>query len=533
MTNVASHATAPNQIRSLPIMEKSTSGTSADHSIGSPIALPINSGGCGSCSNCTCENSTEFEMTKVDEKNSESSASLPLLDAPEHVLSTLEADGSRRWLRPRLATGDLWKRRRIVAYSLIAFFVALPHLRINGKPPILIDILAREFTILGHTFLPTDTLLLALAMLAVFVIIVATTAVSGRLWCGWGCPQTVYMEFVFRPIDRLIEGTVGKGGKPKGQVPALHSAARIGIYLAICVVLAHTFLAYFVGTDRLASWLTGSPFTHPVAFLVMAGVTALMMFDFLVFREQMCLIACPYGRFQSVMLDRNSLIVAYDEPRGEPRKKGKHNPGDGAGSCVDCNRCVDVCPTGIDIRDGLQMECINCTQCIDACNDVMDRVGAPRGLIRYSSQDAIDGKPPKFLRLRTLIYPLILVAISIAFVAVLSTKYAFDANLIRGTGNPFYRTADGQVANRFRLRLTNRTDAARSYKIESFTPAGTKVSFTEAAEVTLPKGGSELLSLMIAVDPKVINDGRADVSVMLVDDLDNHREVTAQILGPR
>ncbi|TWT51238.1 Ubp3 associated protein Bre5 [Rubripirellula amarantea] len=463
----------------------------------------------------------------------ESSTSLPLLDAPEHVLSTLEADGSRRWLRPRLSTGDLWKRRRIVAYALIAFFVALPHLRIAGKPPVLIDILAREFTILGHTFLPTDTLLLALAMLFVFVVIVATTAISGRLWCGWGCPQTVYMEFVFRPIDRLIEGTVGKGGKPKGQVSAGRSVLRIAIYLVICTVLAHTFLAYFVGTDRLAGWLTGSPFTHPVAFLVMAGVTALMMFDFLVFREQMCLIACPYGRFQSVMLDRNSLIVAYDEPRGEPRKKGKHVTGDGAGSCVDCNRCVDVCPTGIDIRNGLQMECINCTQCIDACNDVMDRVGAPRGLIRYSSQDAIDGKPQKFLRLRTIIYPLILIALSAAFVTVLSTKYAFDARLMRGTGNPFYRTNDGQVANRFRLRLTNRTEETRNYRVTAFEPAGTTVTFTEVGEVSLPKGGSELLSMTIAVDPKVIKNGRADVSVTLADDLENERVVTAQILGPR
>ena len=317
------------------------------------------------------------------------SLGLPLLDAPDHVLSTLEKHGSRRWLSPRLAVGQWWNLRRWVAYALIAFFVALPYFRIAGKPPVLLDIVNRKFTFLGHTFLPTDTLLLVLLMLGVFVTVIMTTTVTGRVWCGWGCPQTVYMEFLFRPIDRLFNGTAGKGGKPKQQATGLLAVVRIFVYAVLCSALAHTFLAYFVGTDALAKWLLRPPTEHPVAFSVMIGTTGLMMFDFLFFREQMCLIACPYGRFQSVMLDRDSLIVAYDRQRGEPRKKGKHVEGDGAGSCVDCNRCVDVCPTGIDIRNGLQMECINCTQCIDACDDVMERVGQPKGLIRYSSQNAM------------------------------------------------------------------------------------------------------------------------------------------------
>ena len=280
---------------------------------------------------------------------------LPLLDAPEHVLSTLESDGSRRWIHPRLSTGKWWKRRRVVAYALIVFFVVLPHLRINGKPPVLLDIVARKFVFAGHTFLPTDTLLLALAMVGVFVTIVLATALTGRVWCGWGCPQTVYMEFLFRPIDRFFENTVGRGGKAKREVSGGWAVARFLVYLLLCMLLAHTFLAYFVGTDRLAQWIRSSPIEHPTAFLVMGGTTVAMMFDFLFFREQLCLIACPYGRFQSVMLDRSSLIVAYDGNRGEPRKKGRHIEGDGNGDCVDCNQCVVVCPTGIDIRDGLQM----------------------------------------------------------------------------------------------------------------------------------------------------------------------------------
>ncbi len=302
-----------------------------------------------------------------------------LLEAPEHVLSTLEKDGSRRWLRPKLSPGKYWHRRRIVAYFLVAFFVSLPHLRYQGKPVFLFDIPAREFTILGHTFLPTDTPLLALGIIGVFLTVAFLTSISGRLWCGWGCPQTVYMEYFFRPIDRFFEGTSGKGGQPTKPMSAVNHVARFLVYVLLSMALAHTFLAYFVGTDRLAMWLRSSPSEHPFAFLVMAGTTVAMLFDFLFFREQLCLIACPYGRFQSVMLDRKSLIVGYDVGRGEPRGKARHNadPSARQGDCVDCKKCVTTCPTGIDIRNGLQMECINCTQCIDACDEVMTKLGRP------------------------------------------------------------------------------------------------------------------------------------------------------------
>ena len=244
-----------------------------------------------------------------------------LLRPEEHVLSTLEADGSRRWMFPRLAPGFFWTRRRVVAYLLVAFFTILPHLRFYGKPLILLDVTARRFTIFGYTFLPTDTLLLALLLVSVFLSIFLITAMYGRVWCGWGCPQTVYMEFFFRPVDRFFQGSVGKGGRPTKPMTPVMSVLRFLTYLAMCAFLAHTFLAYFVGTEELRSWIRRSPFEHPIPFLVMAVTTGLMMFDFLYFREQTCLIACPYGRFQSVLLDRRSLIVSYDRLRGEPRGK--------------------------------------------------------------------------------------------------------------------------------------------------------------------------------------------------------------------
>lgn len=460
-----------------------------------------------------------------------------LLDAPEHVLSTLESDGSRRWLFPRLSTGNLWKRRRVLAYFLIIFFVVLPHLRMpNGKPVILLDIVARKFVFFGHTFLPTDTLLLTLLMLAGFISIVYATAVAGRLWCGWACPQTVYMEFLFRPIDRFFEGTTGKGGKPKTKPTGGVAVARFLVYFVLCTLLAHTFLAYFVGTDALARWIRSSPFEHPTAFLVMGATTGLMLFDFLYFREQMCLIACPYGRFQSVMLDRQSLIVAYDPNRGEPRKKGRRYDSDveKAGDCVDCNQCVVVCPTGIDIRDGLQLECVNCAQCIDACNHVMDRVGTPQGLIRYSSQDALEGKPPKFLRLRTVAYPLVLAVVGIVFVGVLLTKFGFDASLMRAQGNPYQRVGGGMINNNFNLRLTNRTDEPRAYTIKVIAPAEASVSSTSNSVVQLKGNGSERFPIVVEVKATRIGAaGQCNGTLLVEDDIGNEREVPMKLVGPR
>ncbi len=357
-----------------------------------------------------------------------------LLRPEEHVLATLEADGSRRWLFPRLAQGDFWKARRVVAWLLIAFFTILPHLRLYGKPPVLLDIPTRRFTILGYTFLPTDTLLLALLMVSGFVSIFLITALFGRVWCGWGCPQTVYMEFLFRPIDRLFDHTVGKGGCAPKKLSTGKWWARNLVYLVVCAFLTHTFLAYFVGTDRLGQWILQSPLQHPIPFLVMAVSTILLMFNFGYFREQTCLIACPYGRFQSVMLDRRSLIVTYDHHRGEPRGRGKpvvENDVASKGDCVDCGMCVQVCPTGIDIRNGLQMECIHCAQCIDACHDVMTKLHMPTNLIRYSNQDAMEHKPSGVLRPRLLIYPLVLMLTLGGFLTIFLTKKDFDAKLLR------------------------------------------------------------------------------------------------------
>lgn len=479
---------------------------------------------------------TSPSVAKPPEPTSSGShAGQSLLRPEEHVLSTLEADGSRRWMFPRLATGFFWNYRRSIAYLLIAVFTLIPHLRWHCKPLILLDITTRRFTILGYTFLPTDTLLLALLMVTVFLIIFLSTALLGRVWCGWACPQTVYMEFLFRPIDRLFQGTRGKGGKPKQSLTGLRSLGRFLVYLLLCGFLAHTFLAYFVGVDRLSIWIRQSPFEHPVPFLVMTATTGLMMFDFLFFREQTCLIACPYGRFQSVMLDRRSLIVSYDALRGEPRTRGKKSPEREqrtTGDCVDCGMCVQVCPTGIDIRNGLQMECIHCTQCIDACDNVMTKLHLPSGLIRYSNQDAIERKPGSLLRARLLIYPLaLLVAIS-AFTYIFTTKKDFDAKFFRNLGNSFAAVEGDLIGNSLNLILTNRTDSLRSYDLNILSPDGGQAQIIEQGTISLNGGERRAIPLLISAPFDAFNEGQCPVRVRITDDAGEERLIDYELLGP-
>ncbi len=381
--------------------------------------------------------------------------------ADEQVLSTLNRDGSRRWLRPKPSFGRFHRRRFAVAWGLILVFTSIPHLRVGGKPSMLLDVQHREFTFFGATFLPTDTFLLMLLLFSIFVSIFLATALLGRVWCGWGCPQTVYMEYLYRPLERLIEGGRSRPLERSGGRRVL----KLVVFFMVSAALAHTFLAYFVGVDALAGWITGSPADHPGAFALMLGTTLLMFFDFAWFREQTCIVACPYGRFQSVLLDRQSLIVGYDTRRGEPRHPKRGERPQSAGDCIDCARCVITCPTGVDIRAGLQMECIHCTQCIDACDEVMDRIGHPRGLIRYTSQEELASGRRRFLRPRLVVYAAILLAMAGTFTVSLLGKESADVTVLRGLGSPFTILPSGEVSNQIRLKVANRDTAARQFTI--------------------------------------------------------------------
>ncbi len=431
------------------------------------------------------------------------------------VLPTLNEDGSRHWIRPKPSDGPWWRRRRVMAYLLMVVFFAIPHLRINGRPAILLDVPRREFTILGTTFLPTDTLLLMLLLASIVIAIFLFSALFGRVWCGWACPQTVYLEFLYRPIERFFEG--GRSGSLQLDRRGAHlhprRLAKYAVYLALSLFLAHTFLAYFVGVEALAAWVRLSPREHPAPFIVMAVTTAMIFTDFTWFREQTCLIACPYGRWQSVLLDRQSLVVSYDYGRGEPRTRGRVQAA-GTGDCIDCGACVITCPTGIDIRNGLQMECVHCTQCMDACDHIMDQVDRPRGLIRYATQDALAGAPKRLVRPRVVLYPIALALFLGAFAYALGTRPAADITLLRGAGEPFRIEADGRVGNQVRVRVANRSRAEHAYGITILGAEGGEVIAPENPLVVAP-GALRSTSVFILLPREAFVAGRRDITVRI------------------
>lgn len=456
---------------------------------------------------------------------------------PPSVLSTLNADGSRRWLLPKPSTGRFWQRRRIVAYVLILIFTAIPYLKMNGKPLILLDLTTRHFTIFGQTFLPTDTLMLALLVLSVFLSIFILTALFGRVWCGWACPQTVYLEFVYRPIERLFEGTPGRAKKGWFVGSPLARGLKYVAYFIVSCYLAHTFLAYFVGVDQLRDWVTRSPAEHPVPFAVMAVVTGLMMFDFTFFREQTCLVACPYGRMQSVLLDRNSLIVSYDRTRGEPRGRRAKAAADVAlpvlGDCIDCRMCVATCPTGIDIRNGLQMECVHCTQCIDACDGVMSKIGKPLGLVRYSSQAALAGEKPAAFRPRLVFYPALLAVVLGGLIYLLTHQAPLNVTILRARGGLFSLSDSGEmVGNQVKVKVVNRTDVPAPVGITTDGVPGATVRLVEDAEVVLGPGEMRTVPVLVEAPIGAFHEGKCDISIVVRGAGGFSKAVSYRLAGP-
>lgn len=453
------------------------------------------------------------------------------------VLSTLNEDGTRRWLKPRVSPGKFLSGRRLVAYALIGLFILMPSLRVGGYPLILLDIPARRFHILGQTFLPTDTLLLALLVVMVFLTIFWLTALFGRVWCGWACPQTVYLEFLFRPLERFFEGAPGR--KPKGwiQTSGVGKPLKLIAYLACSLFLAHVFLAYFVSWELLRQWVIGAPTGHPLGFGVVMLVTAGMMFNFGYFREQVCLVACPYGRFQSVMLDRHSVTVRYDRERGEPRsaKRGSValpilGEGEKAGDCIDCRMCVTTCPTGIDIRNGLQMECVGCAQCIDACDTVMRKVKRPIGLIRYSSLAAMSGEKFRFLRPRVVLYPVVIAFLASLFAFTLSNTGIADVTVLRGPGQPFTVMPGGEVENNLRLKLVNRTAKPAEFHVEIEGAPGARLGTESTA--TINPGATVTSPLPVLLPRSAFVAGRKQIHILIKGPKDFERRVPFVVLGP-
>lgn len=453
------------------------------------------------------------------------------------VLSTLNQDGTRFVVRPRLAKGRFLLWRQIVAYGLIALFAALPFIRINGRPALLIDLTTRELSAFGMVFRPSDGFLLMLLGITVVATVFLVTALLGRVWCGWGCPQTVYLEHIFRPIERWLEGNVAQQRKlDASKRPSARRVLKWAIYLVLSFLVANIFLAYFVGSERLFKWISNSPAEHPVGFAIVMGVTALMYFDFAYFREQTCILACPYGRLQSVLIDERSLIIGYDEQRGEPRgKPNKKLPvladAPKAGACIDCGACVAVCPTGIDIRQGLQMECVGCAQCIDACDDIMDKVKQPRGLVRYTSKAQLMGKAGGLLRPRTIIYPAILVLAASLLVFNSGRRNGTEVWVLRLNSATFVDMGQGKIASALRIKLENKSDHQRKYKFTLVEPANAYLR-SPMPEWTIASHHSQEVPLFVDLPATAFTHGKHPAIVRVTDNEGTSQEVKTTLFGP-
>jgi cytochrome c oxidase accessory protein FixG len=454
---------------------------------------------------------------------------LPVLEAQSRK-GSVGADGKRSFVYPADVRGRFTSFRKFFFLFLIAFFAGLPWIQVNGNPAIYLDIPGRRFFVLGMTFNAQDVWMMVFVITGGAFGLVYTAALAGRAWCAYACPQTVFLEAVFRRIERFIEGPREKRMRRAQALMTFDKAWRKVLvhaaYALAALLIAHAFLSYFVSVRQLFHMVRHHPMQHPEAFMVVMGLSGVLYFNFAWFRELFCVMICPYGRLQSVLLDSDSIVVGYDTKRGEPRGKVKDK---NRGACIDCDRCVVVCPTSIDIRTGLQMDCIGCTQCIDACDEIMDKLGQPRGLIRYDSLNGLAGKPKRIIRARIIIYSLLgLLGLVVATFALSSHK-TFECNLLRVQGAP-YVVDDGQVRNMYRVHLFNKEGRETTYHIEPEPVSG--ITFTvPMQDIHLDSLGNVDAPLFASL-PEDAFHGALELRIRVRNDLGASRVVTAPFLGP-
>lgn len=425
----------------------------------------------------------------------------------DHI-STVDEEGKRNWIYPKKPSGRYYKWRNIVATFLLLLFFSGPFLTINGHPLLLLDVLNRKFVIMGVAFWPQDLHLLLFGMLSLIIFIVLFTAVFGRLWCGWACPQTIFMEMVFRRIEYWIEGDrssqIRLNRSEWNWNKIWRKTLKHSVFFGMAFLISNLFLAYIIGKDELFTIITDPPSQH------LAGLSAITIFSgvfygvFAFLREQVCHFICPYGRMQSVLLDNNSINVMYDYQRGEPRTKVSNRDDIGRkatlddinaspvdyGDCIDCHQCVRVCPMGIDIRNGTQMECVHCTACIDACDDVMDKIDKPRGLIRYSSENAIKEGKKKILTPRVAGYSAILVILIATFVTFLSLRSDVETTILRQPGTLYQTLPNDRYSNIYQVKAINKTFKTIKFKVELLKPEGELTPLGDFNTVT-PQGSAK------------------------------------------
>jgi cytochrome c oxidase accessory protein FixG len=452
------------------------------------------------------------------------------------TLGTATETGKRRWLYPLVRKGPLYKWRSIISYFYLLFFFAGPFLRINGQPFLLLNVIDRQFVLAGQVFWPEDIFIFVLASLVFLVCIVLFTIAFGRIFCGWICPQTIFMEMVFRKIEIWIEGDPKKRKKldegPLTREKVIKKTAKHSIFILISFLIANTFLAYIIGSGSLIRIITEPVSVHLVGFGSIWVFTLVFYLVYSKVREQVCTLICPYGRLQGVMIDKNTLVVAYDDVRGEPRGKldRKADPAIAKGDCVDCGLCVDVCPTGIDIRKGTQLECINCTLCIDACNGVMEKIHKDLNLIGFFSENMIHQKQKPTFNGRMMGYSAVITILLCVLSYFIFSRKDMDMTVMRSAGMLYQEQPGGNISNIYNAEIINKSNTSKTITLKAEDPS-IKIKYIQAP-TGVGKGASVKTVFFVIIPAKNIHHAKTDVQLQLICDHKIIQTVSTNFVGP-
>ncbi|MEQ3654261.1 MAG: cytochrome c oxidase accessory protein CcoG [Dokdonia sp.] len=459
------------------------------------------------------------------------------------TIGTLNEEGKRAWVFPKKPGGKWYTYRKYVSYVLLAFLFSAPFIKIGGNQFLMFNVLERRFNIFGFPFWPQDFHLFVIMMIIGVVFVILFTVAFGRLFCGWICPQTIFMEMVFRRIEYWIDGDRGKqirlSKMPWNAEKIKKRSLKWTVFFIISFLIANVFLAYLIGSDQLIRYITEGPTKHWSTLVSLLIFTGVFYFVFAWFREQVCIIACPYGRLQGVLLDNQSIVVAYDHKRGERSegrskfRKNEDRAALGKGDCIDCFQCVHVCPTGIDIRNGTQLECVNCTACIDACDHIMESVNLPKGLIRYASEDAIEKKKRFTFTPRLKGYTAVLGILVAVLIGMLFLRNDIEARILRLPGQLYERKADNKISNVYTYKLVNKTtDAIADVRFELLSHKG---EIKVVSQETLDVAGQDLAegTLFIEINAAALSGDKDRLEIGIYSGETLIETTTTAFLGPR
>ena len=462
-------------------------------------------------------------------------------EAYRDSIATVDSEGKRIWVYPKKPSGSYHNYRIITTIIFLTLFFAGPFVKIGGQPLLMINVMERKFVLFGQLFLPQDSVIFSVGLVTFFVFIILFTVVYGRFWCGWACPQTVFMEMVFRKIEYWIEGDRKQqqalNNAPLTAQKVFKKGLKALVFLLISILIAHTTMAYLIGIESTKEIVTQSPTEHMTGFIGLVAFTGIFYYVFAKLREQVCIAICPYGRLQGVLMGRNTINIIYDWVRGEPRGKlSKHedaSPISVKGDCIDCKLCVQVCPTGIDIRNGLQLECVNCTACIDACDDVMIKINKPTGLIKYGSVESVENRVPFKLSGRTYAYSAVLLLLVAVEVFLLMSRTAIETTVMRVPGQMYQEQANNKISNLYNAQIVNKSNADIEVTLKVRDNEGTIRLIDGKKKITAKKEGKTDVVFFLDMDKTAITKLKTGLAIEVWQGEEKLETIKTNFLGYR